>query len=141
MVEGVTFNQEKLAELVSSWQACQKGNMQEPEDAYISEYMSSKKAYEIIPETEGTFLNIDQLQEQIAAAIEKHEEHIDAEECGCYKAAKVISTDENLVKTVEKANKMLGTKITYDWNGIRGNFRRRSDKGLGGNKREYGNSG
>ena len=117
MVEGVTFNQEKLAELVSSWQACQKGNMQEPEDAYISEYMSSKKAYEIIPETEGTFLNIDQLQEQIAAAIEKHEEHIDAEECGCYKAAKVISTDENLVKTVEKANKMLGTKITYDWNG------------------------
>ena len=117
MVEGVTFNQEKLAELVSSWQACQKGNMQEPEDAYISEYMSSKKAYEIIPETEGTFLNIDQLQEQIAAAIEKHEEHIDAEECGCYKAAKMISTDENLVKTVEKANKMLGTKITYDWNG------------------------
>lgn len=117
LVEGVTFNQEKLAELVSSWQACQKDNMQEPEDAYISEYVSSKKAYEIIPETEGTFLNIDQLQEKIAAAIENHEEHIDAEEGGCYKAAKVTSTDENLVKTVEKANKMLGTKITYDWNG------------------------
>ncbi len=117
LVEGVTFNQEKLAELVSSWQACQKDNMQEPEDAYISEYVSSKMAYEIIPETEGTFLNIDRLQEKIAAAIENHEEHIDAEEGGCYKAAEVTSTDENLVKTVEKANKMLGTKIAYDWNG------------------------
>jgi lipoprotein-anchoring transpeptidase ErfK/SrfK len=39
------------------------------------------------------------------------------EACGCYEEASVKSDDVKLTKAVSDANKMLGTKVVYDWNG------------------------
>ncbi|MCM1190179.1 MAG: L,D-transpeptidase family protein [bacterium] len=116
IVQGVTFDEELLKNVVSGWDSCRVKNMVKPADAYISEYQDEINGYEIIPETAGTVLNMDAVFEYVADCLYAHEESLDLEEMQCYAEASRKSTDENLRETVETVNKWLGTKIVYDWN-------------------------
>lgn len=117
LVQGVSYDKALLAELIGSWEACREKNMTAPENACISEYSNQLKGYEIIPETIGTKFQTEQLQELVDAAIIAQETVLDIEAAGCYEEAAITSQDEKLTGTVSDANRMLGTKITYDWNG------------------------
>lgn len=117
LVQGVTFDQNLLASVVREWQACQDRNMKTPQNAYISEYSEVLQGYEIIPETNGTQLEVEQVIQAAANAIEMHELTLDVETLGIYKAAEIKREDPRLTETVETANRWLSTEITYDWNG------------------------
>ncbi len=114
--QGIEFDEQMLKEFVTSWDAFMHGK--KPQDAYISEY-SEENGYEIIPETMGTQLETESAIEWICEAVEMHQTEIDLQELDCYTKAALTSEDQELIEGVEKANKWLGTVITYDWNGER----------------------
>lgn len=117
LVQGISYDEALLSGVLKSWEACQKRNMKAPENAYISEYSDKLKGYEIIPETIGTEFRLEQLQELAGAAIIAQEMSLDMEAAGCYTEAAITSKDEKMGRAVSDANRMLGTEITYDWNG------------------------
>lgn len=115
--QGVSYDEAQLESLVNGWEACQPGNMTEPRDAYISEYSEKLNGYEVIPEVEGTEFDVQALLELMSAAILSQEASLDLEAEGCYRAPVVRQDAVELTEPVELANKWLGARITYDWNG------------------------
>ena len=119
VVQGVTYDERLLEEVIGNWEAFQKRNMQKPQDAYIGEYSEKARGYEIITEGVGTQLDTEQAIQCIEDALLTQQETIDLEEAGCYKEAALTREDPSLVEKVELANRWLGTEIVYDWNGNR----------------------
>ena len=58
VIQGVTYDADKLQEQLAQMPALQQKNMIAPQDAYISEYSENAKGYEIFPETTGTELDL-----------------------------------------------------------------------------------
>ncbi len=114
---GVTFDGDKLAEALSQMSACQKKNMIRPKDAYISEYSEALKGYEIVPETQGTVLNMEAVLGVVEAAVYGNAKQVDLTQQGCYVEAAVTSEDKELLANVADANRWLEAEISYDWNG------------------------
>ena len=117
--QGISFDEELLESIVKSWDACKKKNMRRSEDAYISEYSDELGGYEIIPETIGTEIDLENAFSLIAEAVKAQEASVDLEKLGCYQEATVKSDDKQLNRIVNTANRWLGTKVVYDWNGNR----------------------
>ena len=117
VVQGVSYDENKLQEQLAQLPALQKKNMIQPEDAYISEYSEKTKSYEIVPETIGTQLNTNLVESAVATAVMLGADAVDLEEQGCYETAKVTAEDTTLVKACDTMNKWVSTRITYDWNG------------------------
>ncbi len=119
---GVHFDREKLADGVRSWEACKPSNMKKPQNAYIDEYSEELGVYEIVPETHGTEMDVEDVIQLIADAVARQEERLDLEEYSCYTEAAVKQDDRKLTNAVDTVNKWLGTKVTYDWNGTKVNL-------------------
>ena len=114
---GVSYDEEALKSIVNGWEACKSDNMISPQNAYIDEYSKRLKRYEIVPETEGTKFNVQQLLDLINELIISQETSLDLEAEGCYEEPAVRQDDSQLTEAVETANKWLSAKVTYDWNG------------------------
>ncbi len=117
VIQGVTYDADKLQEQLAQMPALQQKNMIAPQDAYISEYSENAKGYEIFPETTGTELNLNLVEEVVSTAIMAEESAVDLEEQGCYKTAEVTAEDATLVKACDTMNQWVSAQITYDWNG------------------------
>lgn len=115
--QGVAYDRELLLSALENWDACQAENMIAATDAYISAYSAELGGYEIMPETLGTELDMEAVIQLIEAAVVELTAELDIEAAGCYREAAVTAEDARLVEPVEAANRMLGAKITYDWNG------------------------
>lgn len=113
----IAFDEDMLESAVKSWDACRKSNMVKAEDAYISRTPEPEGYYEIIPETMGTELDVNEVTRLVGEGIRAQKDMIDLEEQGCYREASVRQDDKELTETVETANRWLSTSITYDWNG------------------------
>lgn len=117
LMQDVVFDEALLESTVKDWDACKKKNMLIAKDAYISEYSEELGGYEVVPETSGTELDVDQVIALASEAVTRQEASIDLEEYGCYKEASVKRDDKKLTRTVDTVNKWLGTNIVFDWNG------------------------
>ena len=117
LFQGVSYDEEQLKSIVNGWQACRADNMIEPRNAYISECSGKQRGYEVIPEVEGTKFDVRKLLELMDAAILSQETSLDLEAAGCYEEPEVRQDSAELTEPVETANKWLGARITYDWNG------------------------
>lgn len=115
--QSIFFDDEKLQEVIKKWEACKTGNVVKAKDAYISDYSEELGAYEIIPETAGTEIEMEKALQLVRDALNHQEVAVDLEEGGCYKEASVRQDDQKLNETVDTLNSWLGTKVTYDWNG------------------------
>lgn len=113
----IEFNEQKVAELLNSWDALDSKKAEKPENAYISDYSQVLKGYEIIPETQGTLLDTDKTKEAVINALRLQEEMINLDNTGCYIEAEIKSDNAALVKKLDTLNKWTSTQITYDWNG------------------------
>lgn len=111
------FNEEKAQKLVEGFEALRSEGRISPEDAYISDYSPQRKGYEIIPEKEGTVLDMDKVMELVLNAIREGNNKIILEEHDCYVRAMVTAQDTKLIQKAEILNRLTGTRITYDWNG------------------------
>ena len=113
----VTYNEALAETLIKSWDACQRKNMVAAKNAYISEYSETLHGYEVIPETKGTELDVEQTIRCVEAALSDSAEELDLEDEGFYAEAEILQSDRRLTNPVETANRWLSTSITYDWNG------------------------
>ena len=117
VVQGVSYDADKLREQLAQMPALQKKNKVQPENAYISGYSEKTKSYEIIPETLGTQLDMNLVEGVVSAAIMAGDTTVDLDKQGCYETAKITADDAALVKACDTMNKWIGAQITYDWNG------------------------
>lgn len=115
--QSIVFDEGILETIIKSWDACRKSNMVKAEDAYISETPGPDGYYEIIPETVGTELDVNEVVRLAGEGIQAQQDVIDLEEEGCYREASVRQDDRKLTEVVDTANRWLSTSITYDWNG------------------------
>lgn len=90
---------------------------EEPQDAYISEYQEELKQFVIVPEREGTLLEQETTIACTAEALTGMQDSLDLYEAGCFKIAEITVDNEQLKKRLEALNRVVGTCITYDWNG------------------------
>lgn len=111
------FDEENTLSKLAEWEAMNVEQMDMPEDAYISEYLPEKKAYEIIPETEGNMMDVDKVKHLVLAAVGNGDTMLDLGAYECYIQAEVTAQDKMLNDTVDELNKILSVQITYDWNG------------------------
>ncbi len=117
VVYGVTFDADQLEASLGKWDVFQEDQMEVPQDAYLTDYLPEKNAYEIVAETRGSLLDMDKVRKLLAASVEAGESIADLEDAGCYIRAQKTSEDADLQRRAEILNRLVGTKIIYDWNG------------------------
>lgn len=114
---GTQYDAEMAVLKLQEWSALDEKQMEAPQDAYLSEYRSEIKGYEIVPETAGTTLDVEKVTQLVLEALDMDETQLDLEEKDCYLQAEITADDKILNRLCEELNRMTGTCITYDWNG------------------------
>lgn len=113
----IGFDAELLREQIVQWDAFQDKNMEAPQDAYLAEYSPESKEYQIVPETKGSLLKVDEACDVLAAAVQAGQNTADLEDAECYVRAQITTEDKELQKKVSELNQLVHTRIVYDWNG------------------------
>ena len=90
---------------------CMKDNIA-PVDARIED---NGERFEIIPETVGTQVNRERLDEEILRAVTTGDPVVNLEEDDCYDNPSVYAEDERLIKDCEQMNELTDVVITYDF--------------------------
>lgn len=108
----VTYDEEALEKTVSEMECFKKENVQAPEDAYI---IVGDTAFEIVPEVLGNTVKKEELIAKIGEALATCETKINLEESDLYYLPKIYSTDKDITKALDKANKYSHSSITYDF--------------------------
>ncbi len=107
-----SYEETALLEKIETLRGFQKDFVNEPTDAYISDYVPGS-GFELVAETKGNCLNREKTIEAIKAAVEGLEKQVDLEAAGCYEAPKVTVEDAGLKKTYEKLQNYVNTTVTY----------------------------
>lgn len=106
------YDKDALSNVVKTLECVRNTTVVEPEDAYISDYVSGE-GFKIIPEVEGNMIDTHILTEVISKALINMEEQVDLSESGCYISPEVYADDEELIKQAEYLNTFTNTRITY----------------------------
>ena len=122
VIADISFDEEKLSEIISGSVLCDKATRKEPQNAYIGEYDQKTGKFEIKEGDPGNVLLVDQTVKVIGEALKgvnigTGSIQIDLNEYDCYK--KSIMSVDNIKLNIEceKANNIVNSKITYDWYG------------------------
>ncbi len=111
IAENVTYSKELLQNQVLQLNCAQKENQVAPENAYVS-FIDTH--FEIVPETEGSELNVKQAYQILDEAVSGKQETIDfSGNSDAYVAAAVTSEDPGLKATLDACNNFTKASITY----------------------------
>lgn len=109
--ENMKYDKLKLKEQLEKLECVKKENQTEPEDAYVA-YKDSK--FEIVPETEGNSIDINNAYQALSEAIDNKKRTIDFNSVPTvYVKAAVMKDDKNLKDSLEECKKIIQTKIVY----------------------------
>ncbi|MDO4305584.1 MAG: peptidoglycan binding domain-containing protein [Eubacteriales bacterium] len=109
--ENVTYSKELLQNQVLQLNCAKKENQVAPENAYVA---FADTQFEIIPETEGSELNVKQAYQILDEAVAGKQDSIDfAGNSDAYVAAAVTSEDPGLQATLNACNNFTKASITY----------------------------
>ena len=109
--ENVGYNKNLLQEQLKSLNCAQAENQTEPENAYVA---FQNNAFVIVPETEGSKLNIKEAYKVLNAAVEANESAIDFSNTPeVYVSAAVTKDDPELQAALEACNNYTKASITY----------------------------
>lgn len=106
------FDRDKLEEKLKALNCFDEARKQEPEDAYLSEYISGV-GYQVVPETEGNVLLWDVVFEHVSNAVVNLQAEVDLESINAYKEAAVKSDDSLLNAEAEARNRIVNVTVTY----------------------------
>ena len=81
-------------------------------DAYISAYEEGKD-FSIIPEVQGTEIDMDRLKEAVRNALDNRTSLVSLADTGCYKQVSVKSDNEELNRLCSNMNRFKDVTITY----------------------------
>ena len=109
--ENVGYNKTLLQEQLKSLNCAQAENQTEPENAYVA---FQNNAFVIVPETEGSKLNIKEAYKVLNAAVEANESATDFSNTPeVYVSAAVTKDDPELQAALEACNNYTKASITY----------------------------
>lgn len=108
----VTYDEEKLNEVVNNLECFAEGNVIAPEDAYIQ---AGEAEFEIVPEVLGNTVKKKKLIKRIGTCLATCVTSINLEEEDLYKLPSYFESDEVVQKALKKANKFTQGTITYDF--------------------------
>lgn len=109
--ENITFSKEQLQNQVLSLNCAQEENQVAPENAYVA---IGDSEFEIVPETEGSELNVKEAYQILDDAISNKQETVDfASSEDAYVTAAVTSDDPGLQATLNACNNFTRASITY----------------------------
>ncbi len=112
-----TYNEEKLEQALDAAGLFDASSAVKPKDAYISDYIEEKGQYDLIPEQNGSLLVQEKSVEAIKSAVANLEQQLFFSEDEWYEKAEITADNKELQKIHKQLNQMVGTRITYDWNG------------------------
>ncbi len=113
LIKTVSYDQAMLDKRVAAIETFK--NAKEPEDAHIGDYVEGSGAYSIVSENEGSAVDWERLIEALDTSIKNGIRDLDIDRAGCYKTPLVRSTDEGLLKELEKVNKYKDVVINYKY--------------------------
>ena len=109
--ENTTYDKEKLKAQVKELDCAKEENQVAPEDAYVA-YGDSE--FEIVPETEGSELNMREAYNVLSEAVSDNENSVDFESNpDVYVKAAVTSDDPDLQASLDACNNFTKASITY----------------------------
>lgn len=109
--ENTTYDKEKLKEQVKVLSCAQEENQVAPENAYVA-YGDSQ--FEIVPETEGSELNLREAYNALSEAVSGNETSVDFDSNpDVYVKADVTSDDPDLQASLDACNNFTKASITY----------------------------
>lgn len=106
------YEEAVLEEKIGELKGFQKDFVEEPADAYITDYVPGS-GFELVVEKRGNRLNREKTIEAVKAALDGLEEQVDLEEAGCYEEPKITSEDAGLKDTYAKLQNYVNTVVTY----------------------------
>lgn len=120
----VDIDKELFTEALEKSVLCAPKLVKKPQDAYLDGYNRKTKEFEIKAGDPGNILDIDVVTKVVSNSLKEidadaKEVRIDLIENDCYTKALVSTNNAKLVAEKQKADKMLSTKVFYDWNGAR----------------------
>lgn len=110
----VSYDEEKLDQVLSELVCMQSDNQRMPVNASCSGY-SAENGYTLVPADYGTTIQKTALKEAIVGAVDALNEELDLSESGCYVEPVVGDDDKKLLALIDELNRYAGTKITYDF--------------------------
>lgn len=109
--ENSTFDREKLKSEVKGLNCAKGENQVAPEDAYVA---FAETQFEIVPETEGTQLEMRQAYNALVQAVSESRDNIDfAQMPEVYKKAAVTQESPELIAAKDACNNFTKASITY----------------------------
>lgn len=117
IVPDATYDPDLLEQALRALPELQKENMEEPKDAYIA-FRDGEGGqdgrFEIVPDTEGSTIDLEQLAAGVGDAASHYTELVDAEDvAGAYVRASVRAEDAGIVARCSDLNDIVGASITY----------------------------
>lgn len=107
--KGISFDGDKLNKLIENEINSFNENTKRPTNATMK-YDEGEEKFVVVPEKAGTRISLRIMKELISQAVSGMQTELDASGEGLVQP-KVTSEDEKLTSTIEKANKLLGSKI------------------------------
>ena len=109
---GFTYDEASVDQILDGMKAFEVSSVYAPTDAKIQDNGTS---FEIIAGSEGNLLKRDAAKQAVMAAVQNGDTDVDFEALNLYEHSSVKAEDDKLVQEVERLNKMLSAKITYDF--------------------------
>ena len=112
-----SVDEDKLRKALEDLPELQEENMETPKDAYLKFQDGNEQEdgrFVIVPDTEGSLIDIVQLAAGVSDAACRYEEFVDAEQiAGAYVEASTRADNARLVSRCKDLNDIVGASITY----------------------------
>lgn len=114
----LSIEDELLKKILDEQEALKKEEMRSPQNAEIGDYVQDEFRYEMISADRGTYVLKKKLFPYVKEAILMMKDEIDISELDCYVKPTIDEEDDRLNDTFDKLNRMVSTKIMYQFGEI-----------------------
>lgn len=108
----VSFDKDKLNQIIASWPEMNDSNVTKPVNAHV-EVGDDNKA-KVVAEVEGDELDQNKVLKAVTKAFSELETNVNLDKAGAYKTPVVRKDSDQLKNNVDEVNKYLATKITFN---------------------------
>ena len=114
----LSIEDELLKKILDEQEALKKEEMRSPQNAEIGDYVQDEFRYEMNSADRGTYVLKKKLFPYVKEAILMMKDEIDISELDCYVKPTSDEEDDRLNDTFDKLNRMVSTKIMYQFGEI-----------------------
>lgn len=108
----IAYDDDALGQTLEGLSCFDSSRAVPPSDAYLSDYVRGQ-GYSIVPETEGTTLDMGKVRDQAEQAISSLAPELDLDALGCYKAPSIRSDNSSLAAARDARNRYVNMTVTY----------------------------